>query len=297
MKSLVARSIFCVGCVVWLIGAPVSEASLTIASGLGTTHVGNLVLNGSFELGAPPLDGVPNSYDFANPLSPNYASLPNWITNGANSTTIWGNDGPSPYRVGLSDVLPDGRVGLDFRTATNVFVSQPPSFNLVNGVVNFPAAPVFSSTAGAPVTIRQTVPTNLVPQPSYNLSFWVSGEENSTNQGNTGLGLIGLQVTNTLPGDPIRWLAVPNTVFFGQSKLYEFQFTPLNPLLSVDVVFTNWGGLNLTPYGMSAFGTQPILDDVIINGVPEPATLWILLAGVAALAVVRRVGRPSPRME
>ena len=41
-----------------------ARASLTIASGLGTTHVGNLVLNGSFETGSPP-NGTANELYWA----------------------------------------------------------------------------------------------------------------------------------------------------------------------------------------------------------------------------------------
>ena len=33
--------------------ASIAHASLTLVSGLGTTHVGNLVTNGSFEEGEP----------------------------------------------------------------------------------------------------------------------------------------------------------------------------------------------------------------------------------------------------
>ena len=60
--------------------------------------------------------------------------------------------------------------------------------------------------------------------------------------------------------------------WFGVSHLYEFSFTPLNPLLPVDINFINWGHFDLSAYGGSNFTTELVLDDVIINAVPEPGT-------------------------
>jgi hypothetical protein len=251
-----------------------TQASLILTSGLGTTHAGNLVINGSFELAAP-LDGISNAYYWANPAASPYLVPPAWTSTGPNSAALWGNDGPSPYRLRLSDVLPDGRVGVDFHTTTGATVSQPPTFH-PDGSVTFPSAPSFATPAGAPVTLQQTVHTELTPAPWYNLSFWVSGEENSTVQGNTGIGIIGLHITNVLPGDPIQWLAVPNGLAYGLSQLYEYSFTPLNSTQPVDIDFISWGGMNLSAYGLSPFGTQPILDDVIINAAPEPASIGLL---------------------
>ena len=188
------------------------------------------------------------------------------------------------FRVPFSSL---GRLAGDFRTTTNTTVNQMPSFN-PNGTVTFPGTPTFTSLAGAPVILHQTVPTQLSPTPSYNLSFWISGEENTTNQGNTGVGIIGLRVTNVLPGNPIQWLAVPNSFFYGLSKLYKFSFTPINPLAPVEVAFINWGGMDLSAYGMSPFGTQPILDDVIINGAPEPESIWLLLIGALTCFALTR---------
>lgn len=262
-------------------------AALNLSSGLGTTHVGNLVVNGSFELGAPP-DGLANAVYWANSAATPYIVPPGWTSTGPNSSALWGNDGPAPYRLRLSDVLPDGRAAVDFATSTGATVSQPPTFN-PNGAVTFPSPPTFTTPAGAPVTLRQTVHTELTPAPVYNLSFWVSGEENSTVQGNTGTGIIGLRVTNVLPGDPIQWLAVPNTLTYGLSHLYEYTFTPLNAFLPVDIAFINWGGLDLSAYSLSPFGTQPILDDVIVNAVPEPASVT-LLSGALLLVARRRRG-------
>jgi hypothetical protein len=264
-----------------------ANASLTMSSGLGTTHTGNLVANGSFEIGAPP-DGLGNALNWADPSQPAYGPIPSWTGVGPNSNTRWGNDSAiAPYRLKFSDVLPDGRAGVFMGTTTNTLVSQAPTF-LPNGSVTFASTPSWSSVAGAPVRLTQTVFTNLTVQPSYNLSFWVSGEENSTNQGFTGAGIMGVRLTNVLAGDPVQWIAVPNGTAYGMSKLYEFTFSPLNPLLPVDITFVNWGGVNLAPYGGSAFGTQPILDDVIVNAVPAPSALVLFGMGSAISGVRRR---------
>ena len=101
-----------------------------------------------------------------------------------------------------------------------------------------------------------------------------------------------MQLTNVLPGDPITWLVVPNGLVppFGLSHLYEFKFTPINPLNPVDLSFISPGGLNLSAWGGTAFGVQPVLDDVIINGVPEPASIGLASVGVfpIVLALARR---------
>ncbi len=99
-------------------------------------------------------------------------------------------------------------------------------------------------------------------------------------------GIFGLQVTNVLSGDPIQWLTVPNGVgnSFGVSHLYEFSFTPLNPLQPVDINFINWGHFDLSAYGGSNFTTELVLDDVIINAVPEPASIVLAAFGFVGLA-------------
>jgi hypothetical protein len=76
----------------------------------------------------------------------------------------------------------------------------------------------------------------------------------------------------------------------GQSHLYEYTFTPLNPLLPVNLSFFSWGHMNLTAWGGTPFGTEAILDDVIVNAVPEPSSLLLLVLGGLAIgaATARR---------
>jgi hypothetical protein len=277
--------------------ASTSHASLTLTSGLGTTHANNLVTNGSFEIGAPPNNAPNNVYWATGTSSTPFSSPPGWTTSGAAANQgRWGNDAGSPYRLASSDLLPDGRAAIFFNNGTG-FVNQAPTM-LGNGAVTFASTPMFTSTDGAPAIISQTVPTNLFVQPSYDLSFWVSGEENSTNQGNTGLSIMGFRITNVLPGDPIQYLTVPNSIFLGQSHLYEYTFTPINPSLPVTISFATWGHMDLTAWGGTPFGTEAILDDVIINAVPEPASVVLFgLGGVALWSIGRRKKREQGEVE
>src|SRR5262249_43124472 len=116
-----------------------------------------------------------------------------------------------------------------------------------------------------------------------------SGEDAMTG-GFTERGIFGLQVTNVLPGDPILYLTVPNGIgnSFGVSHLYEFVFAPLNSSLPVDVNFINWGHFDLSAYAMSNFTTELIMDDVIINAVPEPGSLALVAVGLCAISARRR---------
>jgi hypothetical protein len=182
-----------------------------------------------------------------------------------------------------------------FGNGAPVLVSQPPTFN-PNGTVSFPSPPSFTTFfATAPVILEQSINTPANLAPAYELSFWVSGEGAVTGQQLAERGIFGLQVTNVLPGDPIQFLTVPNGVnnAFGVSHLYEFTFTPLNPLLPVGVRFLDWGHFDLSPYALSSFTTELVLDDVIVNAVPEPGTLPLLAAGLGATAAWRRRRRAT----
>lgn len=294
MRSLQWLASACLCCALVLGAVDQARASLVLGSSLGTTHVGNLVANGSFETGAPP-NGTANQLYWATgtSLTP-FAVPPSWTSSGAPSSyASWGNDATIPQSIKGSDGLPDGAAGMYFGNGAPVLVSQPPTFN-ANGTVSFPAAPIFSTFyATAPVILTQSINTPATPSPSYDFSFWVSGEGAVNGQQFAERGIFGLQVTNVSSGDPIQWLTVPNGVgnSFGVSHLYEFSFTPLNPLLPVGINFINWGHFDLSAYGGSNFTTELVLDDVIINAVPEPTTAVLLglgLTGVAAAGRKRR---------
>ena len=287
MRSTQRLTSVCLCCAIVSGAVHQARASLTIGSGLGTTHAGNLVVNGSFETGAPP-NGTANQRYWATgtSLTP-FAVPPGWTSSGAPSSyALWGNDATVPQSIQGSDGLPDGDAALYFGNGAPVLVDQPPTFN-ANGAVSFPAPPNFTIFyATAPVILTQSINTPASPAPSYKFSFWVSGEGAVNGQQFNERGIFGLQVTNVLAGDPIQWLTVPNGIgnSFGVSHLYEYSFTPLNSLLPVDINFINWGHFDLSPHGGSNFTTELVLDDVIINTVPEPGTLVFAMLGLLPLS-------------
>jgi hypothetical protein len=272
----------------------VADASLILGTGLGATHTGNLVANGSFETGAPP-NGTANELYWATgtALVP-FGVPPGWTSSGGpTSYALWGNDATVPQSIQGSDGLPDGNAGLYFGNGAPVLSNQPPTFN-ADGTVSFPSPPTFTTFySPVPVVLSQSINTPASPAPSYVFSFWVSGEGAVNGQQFTERGIFGLQVTNVLPGDPIQYLTVPNGVgnSFGVSHLYEYTFTPLNASLPVDINFINWGHYDLSQWGMSNFTTELVLDDVIVNPVPEPGTLALFAAGLVGLAARKRGAR------
>jgi PEP-CTERM motif len=286
MKSTrwISSVLFCVA-ILW--GATdQARASMTLGTGLGTTHAGNLVANGSFETGAPAF-GIANTLYWATgtALTP-FAVPAGWTSSGSSSSyAFWGSD-TIPQTINGSDTFPDGNAALYFGNGAPVFVNQPPTFH-PNGTVSFPSPPSFiNNFSPVPVVLSQSINTPANPAAAYHFSFWVSGEGAVSGQNFNERGIFGLQVTNVLSGDPIQWLTVPNGSGngFGVSHLYEFTFTPLVPSAPVTINFINWGHFDLSSYGMSNFTTELIMDDAIINGVPEPATSTLLAtAGLAAI--------------
>ena len=261
-------------------------ASLTLLSGpqQGNNMTGNLVTNGSFETGAPAPNGPINFWATGTANTP-FAVPGGWTSSGSTSTyASWGSTGAGPYQTQGSANLPDGQAGLYFG---NLFttVDQTPTWN-ANGTVSFPGNPTFTPSYGQACTLSQTVPTNTNIAPAYILSFWVSGENASFASWLDGI--FGLRVTNVLPGDPIQYLTTPGGLSgLGSSVRFEYQFTPINPLLPVTIEFINWGHLQSWPDASGAqvgsFTSELVLDDVIVNMIPTPgAGAIVLLAGLTA---------------
>jgi hypothetical protein len=187
--------------------------------------------------------------------------------------------------------LPDGLNALYFGNGQGATTTIAPNFQ-ADGEVTFSGTPTISPPGGTfpvPCTLSQTIPTNLTPAPSYALSMWISGE--SAFPGGPGPandGIFGLRVTNTQPGDPTRYFAVPGSSgIYGSFLRLEFSFTPINPSLPVTLEFINWGHFNLTPFGGTGT-TELVLDDVIVNPVPGPGVVGLLVVGSAAGLMRRR---------
>lgn len=254
-------------------------------------HAGNLVTNGSFEVGGP----APGILHWATgtTLTP-FGVPPGWSSSGSPLTYAnWGGSAASgPSSVATSVPLPDGQNGMYFGNGAPNSVSQPPTFN-PSREVTFPQTPTFSMAFGQPCVLWQTIPTHLNPAPSYLLSFWVAGEGSGLGPGHPlADGIFGLRVTNTQPGDPMRYFAVPvgSSSVYGAAIRYEFTFTPINPLAPVTIEFTNWGHLDLNPHGR-VDTTEIVLDDVIVNAIPAPGSAALLAVGLVPVATRRRRAR------
>jgi hypothetical protein len=277
-----------------------SNASLTLLNTTGNcSHVNNLVTNGSFEnvaANGPTGDGPANQILWATGTTLNFVPFdvpPGWSSSGnANSYAVWGNDaaGP-PYILRGSDTLPDGTYGMYFGNGAHATVNLPPNFN-ADGSVTFSGTPTITQPASfpTPVELWQQIPTATIIAPKYCMSFWVSGEGVNVTSDQNGIlmGIFGLQVTNVLAGDPVLYFAVPSAPDspVGGSKQFEFEFVPLNTSQDVTVKFINYGHFDLTFWGRGPT-TELVLDDVMINAVPEPSSISLIAFTVVAVAVFR----------
>jgi len=276
----------------------IALASLTLVANANTTHVGNLVTNGSFEnvTGGGPLgNGLTNQRYWATGTAITPFAVPTgWSSSGnASSYAVWGNDDNSAYWLRDSDNLPDGNYAMYFGNGGTATVTLAPTFN-ANGTVSFAGTPTVTSPSGftVPVTLSQTIPTSSNPAPKYALSFWVSGEGARSTLDSTGLleGIFALRMTNVLAGNPRQFLAVPSAPNnpLGASIQFDYEFVPLNPSIDVSIEFINYGHFDLNAYGR-AITTELVLDDVIVNAVvPEPALPGLVSVLCAATLGLRR---------
>lgn len=259
-----------VGVLVAGCGATTANASLTLLGpSPALNRAANLVVNGSFEGGAPPAG---TRVPWASPSSTDYSVPPGWASSGVDGQTYasWGSDGSAITGIVGSAPFPHGTNGVYFGNATTS-VNMPPTF-LPDGRVTFPGSPTFNPTFGDTCELWQSIDTPGTPAPTYRMSFWVSGENSATGSGWAD-GIMGLIVTNVLAGDPIQYLTVPGV----GSRVYDYEFTPLDPLAPVEIRFINWGHVQA-----GGFASELVLDDVIINAVPAPGACALIgICGVA----------------
>jgi hypothetical protein len=259
-----------------------ARAALTLVGPLNLSHSGNLVQNGSFE--DHPNSGASIYYWATGTSSTPFAQPANWVTNGASlNYAEWGNtalfEGSAP--------LPDGTSGLYFGNGLMASISETPTFNADGSVTFISPTPSIVPKFSPPVTLSQTL-TGLNTSAMYGLSFWTSGEDAATS-GFAHDGFFGLDVT----GYSTVYLAAPSgTSGLGTSHVYNFLFTPASP--NTTITFTNWGHpVQSMPGWTLPTSTELILDDVIVNQIPEPNA--VRLVGLGALGALRYGGRRRRR--
>jgi len=251
-----------------ILSASTSFAALTITTGdlVVGSHVGNLITNGSFEDGNPGvnLGWTPGSHLGGYPASEGV--IPAWTPSWPDGAYGWW--GPLGFGGAPN---PDGVNGVYFGNSFNT--AGAPASVAANGVVTFTGAPTFAGRPG-PVTLSQTISGLSTTDPCH-LEFWTSGESNTG--GFTGTGIFGLDIT----GEGLTYLLLPSSSnAFGASERYYVDFIPSSS--TITITFLNWGHIT----DISGTGTELILDDVILNCIPEPSSL--LLLGLAGAALLRR---------
>ena len=282
MKSLIAITI---ELIVLAMSAVPASATVFSASGNDTlvgNHSLNLMVNGSFEA-----DGgsAPNNSYWATgtTLSP-AMSLSGWTASGqVASYAIWGSDGLGGVKGSAS--LPEGTNGLYFGAGIMILVAPFPT-EAADGTVTFGSTPALlpDPTAGT-VTLEQTI-TGLNTSGTYLLDFWTSGEDVGSSEFPVD-GFFGLEIT----GESRLYFAAPSgNGPVGSSQRYQVFFNPAAP--TVTFRWINWGHYQ----GTGGLSDELVLDDVILNEVPEPRTTAILALGFALLSWTMRGFRPSPHV-
>ena len=270
MRSVDAllRLLSLAACSLFVFSSGAHAAILAISNGdvLIGDRTANLLTNGSFESGHPSpgvdVGWTPGTIHVGGYPATEVAAIPGWTasyTDGAyGSWGAFGAAGAGPAH-GANQLY----FGNWFTNITEAPIVGP------TGEITFAAPPVFTNDAGlGPLSLSQTV-TGLAVGQTYLLDFFVTGEENTTSF--TNLGLFGLRV-----GGDDRYLQIPTSSnAFGASQRYQITFAA--DATSVEIAFSNWGHL---PFQ----GAELVLDDVILNAVPEPGTGLLVGLGLAALS-------------
>ena len=269
------------------LAGPASAGIISIATSATRvgTHAGNLVVNGSFETGN---DGTnqnwtgPGPHTAGSPGGPGVA-IPGWTASyDSGAYGWWGSLG----FAGAPCV--DGVACLYFGNWHST-VSPARTFH-ADGTVSFASPPTFtndSASNAAPVVLSQVL-SGLTIGDEYLLDFWTSGEGNDLVPPHDDFPLPGVFGLNIGATDS-AYLTVPamGSEFLAATSIRYIVYFSADAT-SETLSFTNWGHVyTFNPLSVVA-NTELVLDDVIVNHVPEPATVTLFGFGILGLGAIRR---------
>ncbi|MBI5708613.1 MAG: PEP-CTERM sorting domain-containing protein [Armatimonadetes bacterium] len=236
----------------------------------------NLLTNGSFEFDRS-FYSEPFRFWATGTTNTPFVPLTGWAATGKPSSyAMWGHG--SPGEIAGSAPIPHGTEALYFGALYMSSLGTQPTYH-ANGLVTFSGTPgIVPDPLYGPVTLSQTL-TGLSTSQQYRLDFWASAEDAAFNVGWLD-GFFGLDIT----GESTIYLTCPT---FGSSLgpwlRYYVVFQPTAS--SVTLTWTNWGHY-YDPNGL--FHSELVMDDAIVNPVPEPGALAVLSLGLFGMLRSRR---------
>jgi hypothetical protein len=281
--------------VLWAMTASTANAAI-VSIGTGVAVKGdrltNLVTNGSFEKRAPGDPAITSpvywsgvsGFHTDNTLQSLVYTIPGWgETSGRGAYGIWGDSS-----LLITDPCANGSACVYFGN----WVTQPspwPTFN-GDGTVNFINPPTFTNSDPdnqTPTTLSQAL-NGLVMNETYLVDFWTSGEHYAAAFPDPGVFRLNIGASDSV------FLTTPslNSVFNANSIRYYVTFTADSTTETIS--FTNWGHLSSTGTTITATSTELILDDVIVNRVPEPTALALLATCLVGTCTLTRRRKTTP---